>query len=485
MLPPSKNKPVIPIIISGGSGSRLWPLSSNTRPKPFIKLADGHSLLQKSFIRANKIANVTEILTVTNQELYFHTQHEYREITSNLKTSYILEPAPRGTASAIAAAALHLSKSVDENTVLCIIPADHVIKDEEAFTQAINHACTLAEKNYVVTLGIKPETAETGYGYLEVGTEITGNSQSFHVQRFIEKPDAAHAQQYSQSGRHLWNSGIFVFNLKTILHEFKLNAFDLYDAVEKCLHHSEPHKSYLKLNSDFTKLPEISIDYCLMEKSANLVTVASDFGWNDVGSWKAMSEFVEPDNEGNRILGNALLHDTNNCYIHGSERLIGTVGVSNLAIIDTPDALLVLNRDHTQSVKQLVHDLKKQNIDGIESQREVHRPWGFYHVIGTGKGFKIKLIHVKPGESLSLQLHHHRHEHWVIVSGTALITKDENQFTVAANESTFIRAGEKHRLENPGTTDLIIVEVQCGDLLSETDIVRFEDRYDRIIKNKE
>lgn len=481
---------VVPVIISGGAGSRLWPLSREAHPKPFIKLPDGQSLLQKTFIRAGTTPQIEEILTVTNREVFFHTQDEYRAINSGIKTSYILEPKGRNTAPAVAAAALHLANFYDENTVLLVLPADHLIYNQDHFAQAVAHAAQLARQGFLVTFGIRPNMPETGYGYLEVDPsqhlidETKDNGISAHrVLRFVEKPNMENAQKYITSGKHLWNSGMFCFSIGTVLNEMQVHASDVLDAVKQSLTVSQQMQKsshYLELDYEtFSKVPDISIDYSLMEKSQCVATVACDFGWNDIGSWNALSDLVEPDSSGNRFLGEGVLHDTVNCYIHGSDRVIGTVGLNNLVIVDMPDALLVADRSRVQDVKYVVQQLKQAGSEVVKLHREVFRPWGSYTVLDEGENFKMKRIKVKPGASLSLQMHYHRSEHWIVVSGTALVVNGERQFLVNANESTFIPAGHQHRLENPGKIDLVIVEVQSGAYLGEDDIVRFEDKYGR------
>lgn len=482
---------VIPVIISGGVGSRLWPLSREAHPKPFIKLPDGQSLLQKTFIRAGKTENVEEILTVTNREVFFHTQDEYRAINPSIKTSYILEPNGRNTAPAIAAAALHLANSYDHKAVLLVLPADHLVQNQEGFADAVNQAVQLAQAGYLVTFGVKPNLPETGYGYLEIDSssrllDIKNSEASTHrVMRFVEKPNAKLAQEYVDSGRHFWNSGMFCFSIETFLAEMSAHAPDVLEAVKESLLISQltqkAASNYIELdNHSFDRAPDISIDYSLMEKSDRVAAVTCDFGWSDIGSWNALGELVEADSSGNRMIGNGVLHDTSNCYIHGEDRMIGTIGIDNLVIVDMPDALLVADRNRVQDVKYIVQQLKQKGHEVVKLHREVHRPWGSYTVLDEGENFKMKRIKVKPGASLSLQMHYHRSEHWIVVSGTAKVVNGERQFLVNANESTFIPSGHQHRLENPGKIDLVIVEVQSGAYLGEDDIVRFEDIYGRV-----
>ena len=483
---------MIPVILSGGTGSRLWPLSRELHPKPFIKLPDGFSLLQKTFLRAATLPDVQEILTVTNQDLFFHTQHEYQALTAPIKSSYLLEPQGRNTAPAIVTAALHLKQTHPGDTILAVMPVDHLIENQAAFIEAAEQAAALAKLGRLVVLGLQPNKPETGFGYIEIDpTAIllpqanVASARSYGVKRFTEKPDFAAASDYIASGRHFWNAGMFFFTIDTILNETKEHAPELLQAVKHCLEISSkqyiPAKQYLKLEKEsFIAAPDISIDYCLMEKSKRVATVTCDLGWNDIGSWNAMSELVAPDAKGNRVSGQTILHDAKDCYIHGSDRLIGAIGVENLIIVDTDDALLVADKSRAQDVKHLVKELNLVGSEITKVHKTVHRPWGYYAVIGVGENFKIKIINVKPGASLSLQLHRFRSEHWVVVRGVALTTNGEEQSIVKANESIYIPAGHKHRLENRETTDLMIVEVQCGEYLGEDDIVRFEDIYERI-----
>jgi mannose-1-phosphate guanylyltransferase len=451
-------------------------VSRELHPKPFIRLGDGQSLLQKAFLRGAQLPEVGEILTVTNRELFFKTEDEYREVNSRrLPTSYLLEPFGRNTAAAIAAAAIHIAAR-DPEAHMLILPADHLIADQPAFAEAVCEARKLAEQGMLVTFGIKPDTPETGYGYIEA----EGN----RVLRFVEKPDADTAAAYLKTGRFYWNSGMFCFKASAMLEEMRVHCPLILQAVEACLAQSRCSEgqgfSQCELAADlFEKVPEDSIDYAVMEKSDRVAVVPCDIGWSDIGSWSALGELAPPDEGGNRVEGEALLHDVTNCYIRSDERLVGAVGVRDLVIVDTPDALLVADKARAQEVKHLYSQLKASGHEAYKLHRTVHRPWGDYTVLEEGDRYKIKRIVVKPGASLSLQMHHHRSEHWIVVQGMAKVVNGEKEFFVAANESTYIPAGHRHRLANPGVLPLVMIEVQSGEYLGEDDIVRFEDNYAR------
>ncbi|WP_416310808.1 mannose-1-phosphate guanylyltransferase/mannose-6-phosphate isomerase [Pseudomonas sp. W03] len=468
---------LIPTILCGGAGSRLWPVSREQHPKPFIKLADGLSLLQKAFTRASVLPDVAEILTVTNRELLFKTKDEYAAQNQGaLKTSFILEPFGRNTAGAIALAAQFVLDTYGDDAQLLVLPADHLILDEAAFTSAVGKAMELAAKGQIVTFGITPESAETGYGYIQA----TGHK----VDRFIEKPNKAKAEEYLTAGNYYWNSGMFCFAAKTMLQELLKHSPEILRSANLCLDSAvrTEGNNYRQIELDqekFQGMPEDSIDYAIIEKSDQVSVVPCTIGWRDIGSWSAMGDLVSSDDNGNRVEGEALLHDTKDCYIRSSNRLIGAVGVQNLIIIDTSDALLIAERDHAQSVKEIYNRLKNSGHDAHKLHSSVARPWGTYTVLEQGSHFKIKRIVVKPQASLSLQMHHHRSEHWIVVSGMAKVVNGDKEFLVNTNESTFIPAGHKHRLENPGLIDLVMIEVQSGEYLGEDDIVRFEDIYGR------
>lgn len=467
----------VPVILSGGAGTRLWPVSRELHPKPFIRLSGSHSLLQKTFLRALCLPDVAEILTVTNRELFFKTEDEYREVNhAGVATSYLLEPSGRNTSAAIAAAALDVAERYGDDATLLILAADHVIKEPAAFEDAIAQARKLADRGHLVTLGIHPEGPETGYGYIEADGSA--------VRRFVEKPSLEKAMEYCASGRYFWNAGIFCFRAGVVLAELETHAPDVLAALRACMASSAQLRGEKQIQrsldaSTFEQAPNISIDYALMEKSSVVAVVPCDIGWSDVGSWSAISDMADADAYGNKVEGEALLHDSSNCYVRSEDRLVSLVGANDLIVVDTADALLIADKSRAQEVKEIVRQLNSQGHVASKIHRKVHRPWGTYTVLEGGMRFKIKRIEVKPGASLSLQMHYHRSEHWIVVSGMAKVINGERELLVNTNESTYIPAGNRHRLENPGKLPLVMIEVQCGDYLEEDDIVRFEDSYGR------
>lgn len=469
---------LIPVILCGGAGSRLWPVSRELHPKPFIRLADGQSLLQKAFLRGAALSGVKEILTVTNRELFFKTEDEYREVNAaGLVTSFILEPYGRNTSAAIAAAALQIVKTHGDDAIMMVLAADHLIAEQAAFSDAVSEAIELAETGRLVTFGIKPDSPETGYGYIE--------ADGSKVLRFVEKPSLDKALEYLASGRFLWNSGMFCFKAGAMLEAMQQHCPDILLATKACMAGSRlaTGKAFTELTLEpisFGDIPDNSIDYSVMEQSANVAVVPCSIGWSDIGSWSALGDLSLPDAKGNRIDGEAELHDVSNCYIQSDKRMVGAVGISNLIIVDTPDALLVADRSRAQDVKHLYASLKAKGHNAHKHHLTMHRPWGTYTVLEEDPSFKIKRIEVKPGGTLSLQMHHHRSEHWIVVSGMAKVVNGETTLFVRTNESTYIPAGHKHRLENPGMLNLVMIEVQSGEYLGEDDIVRFEDSYGRV-----
>lgn len=475
---------LIPVILSGGAGSRLWPVSREAHPKPFMCLTGAESLLQNTLLRALSLDGVKRVMTITNRDYYFQTRDEYEAITrpGQCDFEYVLEPCGRNTAPAIVMAALALQQSCGPEATMLVLAADHVIEDHEAFNTAVQQASALASRGSLVTFGIHPDRPETGYGYIARGAAIGGDAGTdcYQVDAFVEKPDQETAEQYLAAGNYLWNSGMFCFQVQSLLQAMQQHAPEVYAAAELCWQASRSDVQPLELDMDsFAAMPNISIDYAVMEKADSVAVVACSFDWNDVGSWDAVSDLIEGDLLGNRMTGDAMLLESRNCYVHSEDRLVAALGLDDLVIVDTPDALLVAHKSRSQEVKRVVEDLKARNHEAYRFHQTVHRPWGTYTILEEGSRFKIKRIVVKPGAELSLQMHHHRSEHWIVVSGTAEVVNGEETFLVKTNESTYVPAGNRHRLSNPGIVDLVMIEVQSGEYLGEDDIVRFEDVYGR------
>ncbi|MEC5407889.1 mannose-1-phosphate guanylyltransferase/mannose-6-phosphate isomerase [Paraburkholderia sp. MPAMCS5] len=481
---------IIPVIICGGAGTRLWPVSREAFPKPLLKLADGQSLLQKTFSRAAQVANVSEILLVTNRDTYFITKDECVEANAGVaQLGFVLEPSGRNTAAAIGAAAHVVRDRHGLDALMLVLPADHLIEDIDAFKAAVREAARAAETGALVTFGIRPTAPETGYGYIEYAdAPLTAGSCVHKAMQFVEKPELQLAQELVAGGRHVWNAGMFCFRTDSILAELSRHAPTVADpvslSVEQAIRSVSDDGYCVELDaSQFSKAENISIDYAVMERSDNVHVVPCELGWSDIGSWRSISELTPADDHGNRVQGEAELYDVANCFVRSDGRVIGMVGVDNVIVVDTADALLIAARDRAEDVKQIVARLKRANNDAYRLHRTVRRPWGTYTVLEEGDRFKMKRIVVKPGASLSLQMHHHRSEHWIVVSGCADIVNGERLISLQPNESTYIPAGHKHRLINPGVVDLVLIEVQCGEYLGEDDIVRFEDVYGRTSNN--
>lgn len=473
---------MIPVILSGGSGTRLWPVSREAYPKPFIRLANGPSLLQRVFSRCAPLAD-GPVFVVTNETYGFKTREECAELEgfAGQQVFQLLEPAGRNTAPAVALAALAAEARGDDPTLL-ILPADHLIPDEVAFQAAARQAEKIAASGALVLFGIQPTAPETGFGYVELGEDLsTGGSR---VVRFVEKPDAARATEFLAAGNFVWNSGMFCFKASSILAAMAKHAPELMDAARRVWDSGQRdavRDDEVRFELDaFAAQPDISIDYAVMEHAENIALLRADFHWSDIGSWKAVSEQLPADNQGNTVVGDSMLVGSSNTHVQSDHRLIAAVGVDNLLIVDTPDAVLVANKDESQQVKEVVAQLKASGHDAASLHRTVERPWGTYTILHEGPRFKMKEIVVKPEQTLSLQMHHHRSEHWIIISGTAKVTCGEDIELLYGNQSTYIPVGTKHRLENPGKVDLQLIEVQCGDYVGEDDIVRFDDVYGRV-----
>ena len=471
---------IIPVVICGGSGSRLWPVSREQQPKPFIRLDDGQSLLQKAFLRGGLLPNVSDVMTVTNREFFFRIKDEYEEvgdlINGSITTSFILEPFGRNTAPAVAAASIQIAEQHGENAVLLVLAADHLISEQPAFAEAVSKAYQLAKKGKIVTFGIQPTAPETGYGYIE--------SNGNEVVRFVEKPALDKAKEYIASGDFLWNSGMFCFSAGTMLKEMSLHCPEILETTRACLEQAKKTSGeglvQVEIDAElFKDVPDDSIDLAVMEKTLNAAVVSCDIGWSDIGCWNALGDLITPSQDNNRIQGDIIALDTKNCTIKSESRVVGTIGVDSLIIIDTHDALLIADKSRAQEVKKIYAQLKEKGHEAHKLHRTAYRPWGTYTVLEEGPNFKIKRIAVKPGESLSLQIHQHRSEHWIVVSGVAKVLNDDKTLTLMVNESTFIPAKHKHRLENIGSEMLVMIEVQTGTYLGEDDIVRFQDVYGR------
>ncbi len=469
---------IIPVILSGGSGTRLWPLSRKLYPKQFIPLLNNKSLFQSTVERILSLKNIGDLLVVCNDEHRFMAAEQLRQFNIN-ESDIILEPVGRNTAPAITIAAFHaLSKNPEAN--LLILPADHIVVDVGQFQLAVDTAFQ-AINNMLITFGVVPARAETGFGYIKLDkSKKIDNKDIYKVEEFIEKPDLNKAKRYLKDGNYLWNSGMFLFRADVYLNEIKTLDPDIFNVCAQAYKNSKNDLDFIRLDGKlFSEAPNTSIDYAVMEKTSKAAVVALDSEWSDVGSWHALWESLDKDNDRNSIHGDVILQDCSGSYVHASSRLVAAVGVKDQVIIETSDAVLVAPRERAQEVKDIVNQLNQTKRDEANIHPKVYRPWGSYETIDIEDRFQVKRITVNPGQILSLQMHHHRAEHWVVVKGMAKVTRGEEVFLLSENESTYIPIGTKHRLENPGMIHLELIEVQSGTYLGEDDITRFEDLYGR------
>lgn len=472
---------ITPVILSGGSGTRLWPLSREHFPKQLLPLVSpDQTLLQQTVARAEGLPQVQRPVVVCNEAHRFLVAEQLRRSPLGLP-QILLEPVGRNTAPGIAVAALHLLQSGDDAMML-VMPSDHLITQSDAFREAILRGTEAARDGALVTFGIRPRYPETGYGYIRANTAgDTAGEAAMPVAEFVEKPDAATAERYVASGDYFWNSGIFLFRADRLVEELRRHAPTMLEACEQALASSRTDLDFIRLDREsFAASPSDSIDYAVMEKTDRAAVVPMDPGWSDLGSWSALHEASNPDDRGNVAMGDTLLQDCRQCYVRAEHRMVTTLGLENCIVVETADAVLVASRERAQDVKQVVEALRAEGRDEALNHRRVSRPWGSYEGIAAADRFQVKRIIVHPGQALSLQMHHHRAEHWVVVRGTGRVTRGEESYLVSEDQSTYISLGTAHRLENPGVIPLELIEVQTGSYLGEDDIIRFEDSYGRV-----
>ena len=483
-----------PVIFAGGSGTRLWPLSREFFPKPFLSIAGPHTMLQETILRLDGIEGMAQPIVVCNEEHRFLVAEQARQI-DRMPQSIILEPVGRNTAPAMTLAALALEDQArgDEDPLMLGFHADHAIGDVAAFRSAVSVAADLAKNGRIATLGAPPDSPHTGYGYIRMGERLppyssTSEDAAFKLAEFIEKPDEANAKKMLDTGEYLWNSGMFFMRTSVWIEEMERFRPDIVQVCRKAYDNGAKDAIFYRPDPEtFSECPADTIDYAVMERITasdydgrrRAVVVPLDAGWSDLGSWAAIMDISAKDSNGNVIRGDVYAHETRNSMIHGQRRLVSVVGLEDVIVVETADAVLVADKNRVDDVKSLVDSLKRDERDEQENHRRVHRPWGWYETVDFGTRFQVKQLTVNPGAALSLQMHHHRAEHWVVVSGTAKVTKAGEQFLLHENQAAYVQIGEQHRLENPGTIPLKIIEVQTGSYLGEDDIVRFEDRYNR------
>ncbi|MFM0142912.1 mannose-1-phosphate guanylyltransferase/mannose-6-phosphate isomerase [Paraburkholderia sp. RL18-085-BIA-A] len=471
-----------PVILCGGSGTRLWPMSRGGYPKQYLKLTSENTLIQQTALRLRGINDSSSPIVVTNTEQRFLVAEQLREV--NVKSSAIvLEPVSRNTAAAIAVSAL-LAMRDTPDSLLLVLPSDHVIAGEAAFVKAVETGAQIAKDGYLVTFGITPTEPHTGYGYIRAGAELVTGAKTFAVDTFVEKPDAATAERFLADGGYYWNSGMFMLKAYTYMEELRRHEPEIAAQAELSLEAGQHDNDFVRLDAQaFSACPNISVDHAVMEKTKRAAVVAvADLGWNDIGSWTALADIAERDAQENALIGDVLTDAVTNSYIRAEHRLVAAIGLDNIVVVETADAVLVAHRDQAQDVKKIVAQLNEMGRHESVTHRRVVRPWGSYEGIDSGDRFQVKRIVVSPGAQLSLQMHHHRAEHWIVVKGTALVTNGDKEIILTENQSTYIPVGVTHRLLNPGMIPLELIEVQSGAYLGEDDIVRFEDTYGRVAK---
>lgn len=459
------------IILAGGVGARLWPMSREFYPKQFLKFNEENTLLQETLLRVNKVVPFSNIIIVTNDSHTVHIRIQASQISGEEKVTILQEPAGKNTAPAIALGLFYLLRESKDNEIVVVLPSDHIIRDKEAFSRFLLLGEKAAEDDYLVTFGIKPDRPETGYGYIKKQGDCIAEG-FYRVDRFVEKPDLETAQRYLKAGNYYWNSGIFMFKVSTVLQEYRRLLPSIYEIMQGIDFENNLEKVYASLES-------VSIDYGIMEKSDRVVVIPAEMGWDDIGSWQYLYKSLPKDNNENVFQGNVLALDSVNSMIFSEKKLVAAIGLADMIVINTDDALLICPQERSQDVKKIFDRLKEAKAEEYQIHTTVEKPWGSYTLLEKGSRYKIKRVLVKPGERLSMQMHYHRSEHWVVVAGTAKIIKGDKEFFLHTNESTYIPMSTKHRLENPGKVPLELIEVQNGDYIEEDDIVRFDDDYGR------
>lgn len=469
---------LLPVIMAGGTGSRLWPMSRELYPKQFLRLYGQNSMLQETILRLSGLKTY-EPTVICNNEHRFLVAEQLRQM-DKLSQNIILEPVGRNTAPAIALAALKATQNGDD-PIMLVLAADHIINNQQVFHDAISVAENYALAGHLVTFGIVPNAPETGYGYIQRGDALSSDDNApYQVSRFVEKPDIERAKDYIASGEYYWNSGMFMFRAQKYLSELAKYRPDILDVCTNAICSAEDSGDFINIpHNIFSTCPDESVDYAVMEKTADAVVVGLDADWSDVGSWSALWEVSPKDEQGNVLAGDAWVHNSQNCYINSDEKLVAAIGVDNLVIVNTKDAVLVMDKDRSQDVKKVVEYLKLNQRSEYKRHREIYRPWGRCDVVVQTPRFNVNRITVKPGGAFSMQMHHHRVEHWVILAGTGRVTVDGKQFLLTENQSTFIPVGTEHCLENPGKIPLEMLEIQSGSYLGEDDIIRLKDQYGR------